>query len=57
MSHVCRLLGLLLLVSGMSGVVLAQAGNVPEIDPMSASSAIALLAGAALMARDKFRQR
>jgi len=49
-----RALGLLLLMSGMSGVALAQL-HVPEIDPVSASSAIALLAGAALMARDKFR--
>lgn len=49
-----RVLGLLLILSGISGV--ASAGVVvPEIDPASAASAIALLSGVALMARDKFR--
>jgi hypothetical protein len=47
-------LGLVLMLSGIGSVAAAQV--VPEIDPASAASAIALLAGAALMARDKFRQ-
>ena len=50
-----RSLGLLLMLSGMSSVAFASA--VPEIDPASATSALALLAGAALLARDKFRRQ
>ena len=49
-----RSLGLLLLLSGMSGV--ASAVAVPEVDPASATSALALLVGAAMLARDKFRR-
>jgi hypothetical protein len=47
-------LGLLLMLSGMSGVAMALA--VPEVDPASSTSALALLAGAAMLARDKFRR-
>jgi hypothetical protein len=50
-----RSLGLLLILSGMSSV--AMAAVVPEVDPASASSALALLVGAALLARDKFRRQ
>ena len=53
----CRTLGLLLMLSGLAGVALAGVppDDVPEIDPASAYSAIALLLGAALIARDKLR--
>jgi hypothetical protein len=51
-----RCLGLGLLVSGMSGIAFAIP-IAPEVDPASATSAIALLAGAALLARDKFLRR
>lgn len=50
-----RALGLVLLLSGIVNV--AYAAVAPEIDPASASSAIAIIAGAALLAHDKFRQR
>ena len=50
-----RALGLLLVLSGFGGIALAVA--VPEINPASASSAVALLAGAALLAHDKFRRQ
>jgi hypothetical protein len=52
---VTRIFGLLLVLSGLGGVAWGIAG--PELDPASASSAIALLVGAALLAHDKFRQR
>jgi hypothetical protein len=50
-----RSLGLLLILSGMSSVAMAIPAT-PEIDPASATSALAMLAGAALLARDKFRR-
>ena len=53
--YVSRTLGLLLMLSGV-GSVAAAATSVPEVDPASASSALALLAGTYLLARDKFRQ-
>jgi hypothetical protein len=45
------------MLSGLAGVALAGVppDDVPEIDPASAYSAIALLLGAALIARDKLR--
>jgi uncharacterized protein (TIGR03382 family) len=48
-----RAAGLALIVSGMASVACAA---VPEVDPASASSALALVVGAALLARDKFRR-
>jgi hypothetical protein len=49
-----RSLGLLLMLSGMSGVAMAVVA--PEVDPASATSALALLVGAAMLARDRFRR-
>jgi hypothetical protein len=37
--------------------VFALASPVPELDPASASSAIAILMGFGLIARDRFRKR
>jgi hypothetical protein len=54
----CRTLGFMLLITGLGHVAFGGIEpEVPEIDPASASSAIALLVGAALIARDKFRSR
>jgi hypothetical protein len=50
-----RVMGLVLVLSGFGAPALAISG--PEIDPASASSAIALLVGAALLAHDKFRSK
>jgi len=54
-----RACGLLLFVAGMASVAFAgiEPVPVPEIDPATASGAIALLAGAAMIARDRFRLR
>jgi hypothetical protein len=54
-----RTLGLMLMVSGLASIALGGIieTDVPEIDPASATSAIALLVGAALIARDKLRLR
>jgi hypothetical protein len=52
-----RLLGLLLIISGLGSAAWSIAEDTPELDPASASSAVALLTGAALLAHDKFRQR
>ncbi len=57
LSLVGRCTGLFLLVSGMASVAFAQTGAAPEIDPASAASAVAILAGAALLARDKMLRR
>jgi hypothetical protein len=50
-------LGLLLMLSGMSSLAMAIPASTPEVDPASATSALALLAGAVLLARDKFRRQ
>jgi hypothetical protein len=50
-----RILGLLLLLTGFSSVAFAIV-QAPELDPTSASSAVALLVGAALLAADRFRK-
>jgi hypothetical protein len=52
-----RVVGLVFIVAGTASVAIAGIDPVPEIDPTTASSAIALLAGAAMIARDKFRLR
>jgi hypothetical protein len=57
MCLVCQSLGLMLIVSGLGRIAFGIEPEVPEIDPASASSAIMLLVGAALVARDKFRSR
>lgn len=51
-----RAAGLMLVLTGFGAVALAVPAG-PEIDPASASSAIALLVGVALLARDKFRRQ
>jgi hypothetical protein len=43
-----KLFGMMLLVAGSSGAALATV-SVPEIDPASAASAVALIAGGLLM--------
>jgi hypothetical protein len=50
-------MGLLLILSGMSSVAMAIPVSTPEVDPASATSALALLVGAVLLARDKFRRQ
>ena len=52
MNGVCRTLALALIVTAMASP--AMAAVVPEIDPASGASALALLAGVVLLARDKF---
>ena len=46
-----KALGLLLLAIGVSGVAIAIPVGVPEIDPSSGVSALALLSGALLIIR------
>ena len=46
-----KFVGMMLLLTGMAGV--AMAAGVPEIDPGSAGSALALLSGALLVARGR----
>jgi hypothetical protein len=48
---VTKIVGLLLLLVGVSG--LAVANGVPEIDPGSGASALALLSGALLVIRGR----
>ena len=52
---VSRLSGVMLILTGFGNI--ASAAVVPELDAASASSAIALVVGAALLAHDKFRNR
>ena len=49
-----KTIGIMLLLIGVSGFAMAQA--VPEIDPGSAGSAIALLSGALLVARGRCKK-
>ena len=48
-----KLLGLTLLFLGAAGAALANSIAVPEIDPGSAGSALAVLAGCALMIKSR----
>lgn len=50
MKNVYRIFGAALLVAGSTGVALASPA-VPEIDPATAGSAIALVSGVLLLAR------
>lgn len=52
-----RSMGLLLILSGLGSVAMAIPVPTPEVDPASATSALALLVGTALLARDKFRRQ
>ena len=55
MNCVGRVLAFALIVTAMASATYAgNPGTVPEIDPASGASALALLAGVVLLARDKF---
>ena len=46
-----KMIGMMLLLIGVSGAAMAVPVGVPEIDPGSGASALALLSGALLMLR------
>ncbi len=46
-----KVLGVTLIVLGLCGAVMASTAPVPEIDPASIGSAVALLSGAAMVIR------
>ena len=48
-----KLIAVMLLVLGTSTVLMAIPTSVPEIDPTTATAAVALLAGAALVIRGR----
>jgi hypothetical protein len=48
-----KLVGITLLLMGLASVVMAAAPTVPEISPVSAGSAVALVAGAVLIMRGR----
>ena len=48
-----KIVGMMLLLVGLSGLALATPVGAPEIDPGSAASAIALLGGALLVIRGR----
>ena len=50
-----RIVGMALIMAAAAVIALAQAAPGPEIDPGSATSALALLAGAALIIRGRRR--
>ena len=50
-----RIAGMMLILVGVAAAAMAVALNGPEIDPGSAGSALALLAGAALVIRGRRR--
>ncbi len=50
-----KTLGMLLLMAGVSALCFAQVGRVPEVDPASAGSALALVTGALLVIRGRKR--
>ena len=50
-----RVLGMAILLVGMSGIAPAPPNRSPEIDPGAARSGLALLAGAALIIRGRRR--
>ena len=57
MKTILRLSSLALLVMGVSALASAQvAPNAPEISPAAGMNALALLAGAALVVRTKFKK-
>ena len=51
-----RLVGLMLLLIGVSGLAMALAPAAPEIDPSSGTSALALLSGALLVIRGRCKK-
>lgn len=50
-----KTLGMLLLMAAVSAVCFAQTAPAPEVDPASAGSALALVAGALLVIRSRKR--
>ena len=46
-----KVIGMMLLLIGVSGAAMASTAPVPEIDASSAASALALISGALLMVR------
>ena len=48
-----KLIGSVLLLIGMGGAAFAQVAPVPEISPVPAGSAVALIAGAVLVMRGR----
>jgi len=48
-----KVLGLVLLLVGMTGILAASVTPAPEIDPGSAGSAIALLSGALVVLKSR----
>ena len=52
-SNVTKTIGMILLLVGVSGLALANGVGVPEIDPSSGASALALLSGALLVIRGR----
>jgi hypothetical protein len=49
------IIGMALIMAATAAIALAAPGDTPEIDPGSATSALALLAGAALIIRGRRR--
>jgi hypothetical protein len=52
-----KMLGMFLLLVGVSGLAMAVPTPVPEIDPGSAGSALALLSGAVLIFRSQRKKQ
>jgi hypothetical protein len=52
-----KTIGLFMILVGAAGVAMASVTPVPEIDSASAASAVALLSGALLVARGRFKKK
>jgi hypothetical protein len=50
---ITKFVGITLLIMGLSGAAMALQATVPEISPVSAGSAVALIAGAVLIMRGR----
>jgi hypothetical protein len=50
-----KIFGMMLLVVGMSGAAMALVSSVPEIDASSGVSAVALLSGALLVIKGRWK--
>jgi hypothetical protein len=48
-----KIIGMVLLLVGLAGLAMADAVLTPEIDPSSATTALALLSGAVLVLRGR----
>ena len=56
-SNVTKIVGMMLFLIAVSGVALANGGAVPEIDPGSGGTALALLSGALMVIRGRRKAR